>query len=507
MRKIKGKILVYAVVAILTGTTMLPIVGPAIPLLSQNEIQVKIGTLSSNGNTFYVGGSGPNNYTKIQDAINDASNGDTVFVYDDSSPYYENVVVGKSINLLGENRDTTILDGNNSGDVVYVTADWVNISGFKIKNSGGSWGDAGIDIRSNYNTISGNNISNDGDGIHLDCSDSNTITGNNISNNCFGGIWLYCSDSNTITGNNISNNVYGIVLHASGSNIITDNSFFNDGLYLLGSYQNTVSNNTVNAKPLVYLKEESDIIIDDAGQVILVKCDNITVQNQNLSNTDVGIHLFDTDNCIITGNNISSNNDDGIWLEDSNNNYICSNNISNNRWHGIYFWSSSNNTITGNNISSNNWNGIWLDYSSNNTILGNNISNNGNGIYLGYSSDNSISGNNISSNNDDGIVIYCSSNNNILGNNISKNYEGIFLYYSYFNVIRYNNFIENSKQAFFYYNQLLYSFSNCWNRNYWDSPRILPKPIFGWIVISPRPIQLIPWLNFDWRPLIKPYGD
>ncbi len=44
------------------------------------------------GNIFYVGGSGFGNYTKIQDAIDNSSNGDTIFVYDDSSPYYENIV-------------------------------------------------------------------------------------------------------------------------------------------------------------------------------------------------------------------------------------------------------------------------------------------------------------------------------------------------------------------------------------------------------------------------------
>ena len=85
----------------------------------------------SNGNIHYVGGSGENNYTRIQDAIDNASDGDTVFVYDDSSPYYENVKVNKSINLIGENKDTTII--NASGIVVNVSADNVNISSFTIK--------------------------------------------------------------------------------------------------------------------------------------------------------------------------------------------------------------------------------------------------------------------------------------------------------------------------------------------------------------------------------------
>jgi len=65
----------------------------------------------NHGNTLYVGGAGPGNYSKIQDAINNASDGDTVFVCDDSSPYQENLLVNTSVYLLGENRDTTVIDG------------------------------------------------------------------------------------------------------------------------------------------------------------------------------------------------------------------------------------------------------------------------------------------------------------------------------------------------------------------------------------------------------------
>jgi hypothetical protein len=36
----------------------------------------------NNAQTLYVGGSGPGNFTKIQDAVDNASDGDTVFVYD-----------------------------------------------------------------------------------------------------------------------------------------------------------------------------------------------------------------------------------------------------------------------------------------------------------------------------------------------------------------------------------------------------------------------------------------
>src|SRR4030042_2566389 len=64
----------------------------------------------NNGNWFYVGGSGPNNYSRIQDAIDNASNGDTVYVF--NGTYYERLAIYSEINLIGENRDNTIIDAN-----------------------------------------------------------------------------------------------------------------------------------------------------------------------------------------------------------------------------------------------------------------------------------------------------------------------------------------------------------------------------------------------------------
>ena len=51
------------------------------------QMQTSVATI------LYVGGNGPNNYTTIQQAITNATNGDTVFVYDDSSPYFEHIII------------------------------------------------------------------------------------------------------------------------------------------------------------------------------------------------------------------------------------------------------------------------------------------------------------------------------------------------------------------------------------------------------------------------------
>ena len=174
----------------------------------------------------YVGGEGPNNYTKIQDAIDNANDGDIVFVYNDSSPYIENIMVNKSINIIGEDRKSTFIDGNKSGNVVYVTADLVNISGFTIYN-----GDNGIEIYSNFNNISNNIISNNWNaGLIISYSSNNTIIGNDVSNSG-SGINLFFSRDNIISDNSIiSNNYEGIYFYRSKNNTILENKISDNGI-------------------------------------------------------------------------------------------------------------------------------------------------------------------------------------------------------------------------------------------------------------------------------------
>lgn len=115
----------------------------------------------------------------IQEAIDAANPGDTIFV--EAGTYYENLVVDKSINLIGANRDTTIINGGGSSNGVYVSADLVNISGFRILNCEvGIWISSSIDIDLyNLRISSNNNYSPGGSSYDLFSTDSLDISINN----------------------------------------------------------------------------------------------------------------------------------------------------------------------------------------------------------------------------------------------------------------------------------------------------------------------------------------
>jgi parallel beta-helix repeat protein len=408
---------------------------------------------------------------------------------------------------------------------------------------------AGIMLGSSHGTsISGNNITNNNRaGIYLRVSSNNSVSGNNITANKMFGIYLDSSSNNSISGNNVAYG--GITLGYSSNNSVSGNTFTDGGLYVFSSYLNSMENNTVNGRPLVYLEGVADYSVGDAGQVVLVRCDRIRVENLNLSRAST-VQLWETNNSIVSGNNITNNGNDGIWLAYSFNNSIVGNNITNNNRDGIHLSSSSNNNVSGNNITANKIFGIWLISSSNNSISGNNIANNWNmGIYLGDSPNNSLSGNNITNNGDygirlssswictshictpsnagsynsivgnnitnnnrAGIYLDSSSNNSIVGNSISaSNEDGIHLYYSSNNTIYHNNFVNNTQHVRFEF-----GYANFWDDgypsggNYWSGYRgvdLYSGPYqnetgYDWIGDSP---YVIDQNNIDRYPLMHPF--
>jgi parallel beta-helix repeat protein len=212
----------------------------------------------SSGNTLYVGGSGTGNYTTIQSGIANANPGDTVFVYDDSSPYNEHVLIHKSINLVGEDKNTTIIQYNEGDEIVYINADNVTISGFTIENSGKDDNNLdGIVLKIfTYNcTIVGNIIKNNYIGIDIDYGINTLIKNNNLIYNIIGISIIDVSDkafNNHITGNFITHNQrYGILdFDADYGTITTWNVIADNG----------------NIKPDIY--HSGGIVVQDSYSII-----------------------------------------------------------------------------------------------------------------------------------------------------------------------------------------------------------------------------------------------
>ena len=249
-------------------------------------------TISPYGITLNVGGSGPGNYTSIQKAINEANIGDTVFVYDDSSPYYTSARIKQSINLIGEDKDTTILR-NIIDFVVNISANNVLIKGFTIESSG-----KGIIVNSNYNTIT-NNIITNFDGIHLMCSNSNIIQGNEM-NNPRDSIRLENSNDNSVKENEIKSGRYAIWLENTNGNVITKNNISGKKTGILtsrGGEGNIISHNRIT----------------DSEKGICLKGDrnNIVAYNY-LSNNHEGIYLTACYKTNITNNMIASSTYHGL---------------------------------------------------------------------------------------------------------------------------------------------------------------------------------------------------
>ncbi len=302
---------------------------------------------------------GGKDYTTIQQAIDNASDGNIIQVY--PGTYTENVNVTKQLTLTSVNGAsvTYIVAASKTDHAVNIFHDNVTINGFNI--SGATDWTFGIRVDSMNNTITNNNLSRNYVGIYvLKDQNNNTLINNVISDSSYSGLTLNRNGGHTLTNNTyLNNNAFGIYIKYSWDNIFRNNSIINNrNSIVLGEYSNDIdTSNTINGKPIYYLKNESDISIGasaDPGMVYCLNCINITVKDLNLTENSDAIYFSNTTYSTIENNTLSSNNDD-IKLEDSNHNRIINNSMLSN-YCGIYFDNSRENTIYNNNFSNRNYN-------------------------------------------------------------------------------------------------------------------------------------------------------
>jgi parallel beta-helix repeat protein len=427
----------------------------------------------------------PADFSTIQDAVNNAVGGDTVFVY--NGTYVENVVVNKAISLVGENNVTTFINGGHVGAAVRVTVDGVSISGFTIGNGSLAEGGAGIllekvrsanlsdnvivssyvgtslinsslsNFHNNYVSrctigllmnFSENNIveqntfsASTEEAVYLNRCSNNTLEGNNISAGGAYGIRLGYSPQNRVQGNVVANCNTGLLLEHSGGTTLSENSVHSNlwnfgvsGDGLPDYVQSIDMSNKVDGKSIYYLVNAKDVLLDapqsqDVGYLGIVNSSNIRAKNLNLSHNADGFLCVYSVDCLLESSDVTNNRAASLVYYSARCSLVSDDFASNTQ--GVSLVSSANSSVKNNSFTDTDEYGLTLESSGNSVVDRNLIQQNSLGGLSLYSSQNcNVSGNSILRNGF-GIFVQFSAGVNVTNNVVANNSgNGVFFSYS-----------------------------------------------------------------------------
>ncbi len=348
-------------------------------------------------------------YSTIQAAIDalETLDGHEIFVA--SGIYYEQVVVNKSLSLIGADRSTTIIDGGDEGRVVYVIADHVEVRDFTIQHgSVGLWLDNSSDSR-----IVDNILQYGSYGLRLYHSGNSEVRRNDVRGFAWFGVEVRSSGNCTLRENRLMDNTYNFGVNGD---VLSD--FIND----------IDVSNTVNGRPIRYLIDHQDLTIDsstfdEVGYLAVVNCANVEVRDLEVQENVQGVLFAFTKDSAINGV-YASDNWNGIYVAHSSDISVGRNQANRNFDYGIKFFNSSRSVAQGNNVDDNGWAGLGVFGSSNSTIENNEVNFNTYNLHLVYTNNSVITRNHALGRPDEGtsysIAVYYSHNNLIVHNTFAN---------------------------------------------------------------------------------------
>ncbi len=273
------------------------------------------------------------NNQSIQEAINNSNPGDTIYIH--NGTYHEHIIVNKSLRIIGENKENTIIDGDNEWDAIILLSNSnIYLSNIMVTNqSRDSWM-GGIDISEGfwappkrkeirnvtiYNCI----VENCSDGIRCTNTTNIKITNCIIHNNVGPSIYVIDSTDIIIDNCTVYRNGYeewcgGITIDRKdespniyrGSIIVRNCRIYENICYGI-----EVSSSTNNVR-LTNITIYNNVITDNSGNGIDIRRTTNTIVYHNIITGHIwteetpfatGIYLVDCINTIIEKNNISNN--------------------------------------------------------------------------------------------------------------------------------------------------------------------------------------------------------
>jgi parallel beta-helix repeat protein len=212
---------------------------------------------------------------------------------------------------------------------------------------------------SDYCFMNKNDMRSNNFAISFDKSNENNLTYNTIKNTNQG-IALKSSGNNKINRNNISNSIdFGIFFGVNcRNNEISENQMVECGLGIesldldvISISNNIPSSNLINGKPLYYYEYQTNLTpinFSNAGQILLLKCNNSLISNVQLSKCSIGLTLFFCSNITTVNNSFSYNGKYfGLYIFESHDNIFSQNVIERNQI-GLYLVDSNYNQIFNN---------------------------------------------------------------------------------------------------------------------------------------------------------------
>ena len=451
-------------------------------------------------------------YCKIQYAIDNATERDTIFVL--NGEYYENLLINKSINLIGEHRNITVVHG-----VINITSDDVTIEGFTLE--GGC-----IEILKRNNIAFYNNTFLCTNSYNFNISYSNDITikncnifdmGKEIANIRLDATKCILIDQNYFSSSNVSD--CAIQIYYSDNDTVSNNTFSN-------SYKNITyveSSKFCNILENKFISYEKFDDPDDPNNSMIHSLINLEGCNSNNIMGNVFIYNYNMDTMEECKNyNINF----FIRLKNSNDNYILNNFIRGGekptirRGSGFFLeyvlgnfkqlkdrLLNKLNPDNNNNLPKNEGYGIRIVSSNGNIVKNNNITGVKVGISISQSKGNFIVNNTIASCWQFGIHLARTTWDLFIYNDLQDNYVSVDIEHSYRDWMWLNNFAPCKGAPEFQFISPVTAGSYVWAQfNYWDNPFPGPFPIKVWGVPF---VFFIPYLpdRFDKCPGMSRFAE